>query len=66
MSTTIRSSTVVRIMNVCFASVINFKNDTMHVLIVRDIIDHTVCIGNTAKWKNTEDNKTGSLDPRKK
>ena len=38
----------------------------MHVLIVRDVINHFVCIGNTAERKNTEDNKTGSLDPRKK
>ena len=50
----------------CSTSVINFKTDKTHVLIVRDVIDHFVLIEKTAKRKNTEDDKTSSLDPRKK
>ena len=49
----------------CSTSVINFKTDKTHVLIVRDVIDHFVLIEKTAKRKNTEDDKTSSLDPRK-
>ena len=53
-------------LEMCSTSVINFKTGKTHVLIVPDVIDHFVLIEKTAKRKNTEDDKTSSLDPRKK